>query len=291
MTYFGFLLRFLVVPIVIFAGLEFWAVRKGWRREGAVAKWPILLMVLIALVYTTPWDNYLVATGVWWYNPELVTGIVFGWVPIEEYTFFVLQPIMVGLWLALWARALTPNPSPAGRGESLPLSHGERGLGGEGRWRWGMLASVAGIWVGSVVLLASGWRPGTYLGLELVWALPPVMIQLAFGGDILRRYWKLTLLGIVIPSLYLSAMDSLAITAGTWTIDPAQSTGIMLGGVLPIEEAVFFTLTNVLVTIGLVLVWAPESRARMRAFSTKVTKFTKGNEEKVLMNMAEEKLG
>ncbi|NUM47947.1 MAG: lycopene cyclase domain-containing protein [Anaerolineales bacterium] len=263
MTYFGFLLRFLVVPIVIFAGLEFWAVRKGWRREGAVAKWPILLMVLIALVYTTPWDNYLVATGVWFYNPELVTGIVFGWVPIEEYTFFVLQPIMVGLWLALWARALTPQPPlPRGEGERLPSPRG-RGVGDEGKWRWGMLATVAVIWIGTVVLLASGWRPGTYLGLELVWALPPVMIQLAFGGDILRRYWKLTGLGIVLPTLYLSAMDALAITAGTWTIDPAQSTGAMLGGVLPIEEFVFFTLTNVLVTIGLVLVWAPESQARI----------------------------
>ncbi len=260
MTYFGFLLRFLVLPIVIFAGVEFWAVRKGWQREGAVAKWPILLMVLIALVYTTPWDNYLVATGVWFYNPKLVTGIVFGWVPIEEYTFFVLQPIMVGLWLALWARTLTPQPPlPRGEGERLPSPHGR----GEQSWRWGMLAGVAVIWIGSVILLASGWRPGTYLGLELVWALPPVMIQLAFGGDILRRYWKLTGLGIVLPTLYLSAMDSLAIAAGTWTIDPAQSTGIMLGGVLPVEEVVFFMLTNVLVTIGLVLVWAPESQARI----------------------------
>ncbi|GAB4579753.1 MAG: lycopene cyclase domain-containing protein [Anaerolineales bacterium] len=264
MTYFGFLLRFLVVPILVLAGLEVWAARK--RGEGTVPKWPIWLMVVIAVVYTTPWDNYLVATGVWWYDPDLVTGFVIGWVPIEEYTFFVLQPIMVGLWLAWWARPLTPGPSPAEEGRRalsphLPLPPEKGGQ----RWRWGGLGVAGLVWLIAVGILAAGWKPGTYLGLELGWALPPVMLQLAFGGDILRRHWKLTLLGVIPPTLYLSAMDSLAIFSGTWTIDPAQSTGIMLGGVLPVEEFVFFLLTNVLVTCGLVLVWAPESRERIRA--------------------------
>ena len=30
---------------------------------------------MIAVVYTTHWDNYLVATRVWWYDPALVSGI------------------------------------------------------------------------------------------------------------------------------------------------------------------------------------------------------------------------
>ena len=61
---------------------------------------------IIALLYTTPWDNYLVATGVWWYDPALVTGLTLGWVPIEEYTFFILQTLLAGLWLAFLARRL-----------------------------------------------------------------------------------------------------------------------------------------------------------------------------------------
>ena len=60
--------------------------------------------VLLAVVYTTPWDNYLVATGVWYYDPQLVSGIVLGWVPIEEYTFFVLQTILTSLVLLFVAR-------------------------------------------------------------------------------------------------------------------------------------------------------------------------------------------
>ena len=52
---------------------------------------------MVAVLYTTPWDNYLVATGVWWYDPHLVAGLVLGWVPIEEYTFFILQTLAMGL--------------------------------------------------------------------------------------------------------------------------------------------------------------------------------------------------
>ena len=58
------------------------------------------------MIYTTPWDNYLVATGVWYYNPQLVTGIVFGYVPIEEYTFFILETLFVGLWWYFLVRRL-----------------------------------------------------------------------------------------------------------------------------------------------------------------------------------------
>ena len=56
--------------------------------------------------------------------------------------------------------------------------------------------------------------------------------------------------------------DALAIHAGTWTIDPAQSFGVFLGGVLPIEEFAFFLMTNVLLTSGIVLLWAEESHER-----------------------------
>jgi lycopene beta-cyclase len=117
------------------------------------------------------------------------------------------------------------------------------------------------VWLVSVVLLAVGWQPGTYLGLELVWALPPIALQLAFGADILWRYRWIVLWGIAAPTLYLSAGDTFAIGAGTWTIDPMQSTGILIGG-LPIEEFVFFLLTNSLVVLGTLLVLAAESHER-----------------------------
>ncbi len=253
MTYFTFLAIFVGIPILLLMGVAWLDQQAGRRRPTSLANWPvasgILLHAAIALIYTTPWDNYLVATGVWFYDPALVSGIVFGWVPIEEYTFFVVQPILAGLWLTALARRLPPvdfSPNPAAR--------------------WGGLVVLVGLWLAAMAIRLLGWQPGTYLFLEFAWALPPIALQWAFGGDILWRNRRLVLLTLVPLTLYLSGADAIAIGAGTWTIDPAQSTGLLLGGVLPIEEFFFFGLTNILVTFGVVLLWSTESRARIPHF-------------------------
>lgn len=112
-------------------------------------------------------------------------------------------------------------------------------------------------------MLAAGWQPGTYLSLELAWALPPLLLQLAFGADILWRHRHLALWGVIPPTLYLSLVDSLAIGAGTWTISPAQSLHIYLLGILPLEEFIFFLLTNMLLVGGMILALANDSKARL----------------------------
>jgi lycopene beta-cyclase len=252
MTYFGFLGVFLVIPILVLLALNFWDERTGRKLPAALRGYPgwmvILAHVIIAVVYTTPWDNYLVATRVWWYEPELVVGITLGWVPIEEYTFFVLQPIFTGLWLLFWARRLSLRQTT---------------VENAGKIRFGLTAVISLIWFVSLMLLISGWQPGTYLNLLLVWALPPVMLQTAFGGDILWRNWRLVLIALIPTSVYLSVADAIAIDGGTWTINPDQSLNIFLGGVLPIEEAIFFFMTNVLISVGMTLVLSVESQARV----------------------------
>lgn len=65
-------------------------------------------------------------------------------------------------------------------------------------------------------------------------------------------------------TLYLAFADSLAIGDGTWAIDPAQSLGIFIGSALPIEEFIFFLLTNTLLVFGITLVLARESQTRLR---------------------------
>jgi lycopene cyclase domain-containing protein len=98
-SYGHFLLVFLVLPIL---GLAFVLRRSLTVRYVRT----VLTMAAIAFVYTTPWDNAIVALGVWSYDPALVWGIVLGWVPLEEYLFFLLQPMLSGLiLLALLARS------------------------------------------------------------------------------------------------------------------------------------------------------------------------------------------
>lgn len=253
MTYFGFLAVYLLIPIVVLLALNLWDERAGRKLPAALRGYPVWIVILahviVAVFYTTPWDNYLVATRVWWYKPELVVGITLGWVPLEEYTFFILQPILTGLWLLFWARRLPINQ--------------KNSLLDPGKIRFGLTIVIALIWLISLVLLLSGWKSGTYLNLLLVWALPPVMVQTAFGGDILWRNWRLIAIALVPASLYLSIADVVAIDGGTWTINPEQSLNIFLGGVLPVEEAIFFFMTNVLISLGMTLVLSVESQARV----------------------------
>jgi lycopene cyclase domain-containing protein len=114
MTYFGFLLRFVFVPILILLAVTIWDERRGKDTPAFQKKlvWRIIFVhVALALVYTTPWDNYLVASGVWSYNPKLVSGIVFGWVPLEEYTFFIVETVLSGLWWWFLARRIGRSSS------------------------------------------------------------------------------------------------------------------------------------------------------------------------------------
>jgi lycopene cyclase domain-containing protein len=244
MTYLSFLGLFLVLPLLAVAVLTAFDLRRRRLSPGSRAVRPALIALLVhvalAVVYTTPWDNYLVATRVWWYDPARVLGLTLGWVPLEEYLFFILQPLLSGLILFALARRL-----------QLPRFQPSRTL------RLGAVLAVLATWLAAVLILAAGWQPGTYLGLELAWALPPFALQLAVGADVLWRHRRRVLASILGLTTYLAAADFLAIGVGVWTIDPAQSLNLYLGGVLPVEEMVFFLLTNTLVVCGLTLALDP----------------------------------
>ena len=240
MSYLLFLILFLVIPILVLG----WLMRRRIDRQQA--GW-IGALMLVALVYTTPWDNYLVASGVWWYDPALVLGITFGWVPVEEYTFFLLQPLMVGLWTLFLSRFVAAR-TPAETRNGI---------------RIGVTAALGLLWMAALYVLVTQWMPGNYLALILIWALPPIALQTAFGADILWREWRRVLIGLAPVVVYLSLADSLAIQSGTWTINPERSLKLFLGSVLPIEEFVFFIVTNVLVVFSIVLLLSRQSYARM----------------------------
>jgi lycopene cyclase domain-containing protein len=97
MTYSQFLLFFVVLPSAAMLVYLLWRGRidrRWWAALGATC--------VLAVVYTTPWDNVLVANNVWSYPPERVWGIVLGYVPLEEYMFFVLETVMIALIVRLF---------------------------------------------------------------------------------------------------------------------------------------------------------------------------------------------
>ena len=239
MTYFGVLLTFVVPPLLILLIIvprDLW--RWLFKREGKVDWLPyiaVLLHVVIAVIYTTPWDNYLVATNVWWYDPNMVTGVRIGYVPIEEYTFFVVQTLLTGFWTLFLLRYVFNSPLVVVRNQRVRL------------WAVSVAACV---WLLSTIVLLTEWKPGTYLTLILSWAFIPVVIQFFYGADLLLANWRLVCMAFLVPTIYLWIVYSLSISSGTWTIDPAQTTGLMLGS-LPVEEMLFFLMTNIIIVFGI----------------------------------------
>jgi lycopene cyclase domain-containing protein len=232
-SYLAFLLVFIVPPLLVLA----WTQRRRLPAIHPRAGRFLVLMALIALVYTTPWDNYLIWRGVWNYGSDRVVGTI-GYVPVEEYLFFLLQPLLTGLWLC---SLLPTSPSMAGSAS---------------RWTGALVYAAAAV-MGGLLLT---FEKGTYLGLILAWAAPVLALQWAYAG---REIWarrRVFALAVVVPTLYLWVADAVAIYLEIWRISPAHTLGPSLG-VLPLEEAVFFLVTNLLVVQGMILFLHPPARA------------------------------
>ncbi|AUV83686.1 lycopene cyclase domain-containing protein [Salinigranum rubrum] len=228
LTYLGFHLVFILPPLLLLLRAAP-SLPSGRRR---VALTGLVGITLLALVYTTPWDNFLIDQGVWWYGEGTVVAYI-GSAPLEEYLFFVLQPVLSGLFL------YTMGFSPAFEPSDTRLP--PRLAGGVG-----FLALSA---LGGVLLTTTS---GYYLGAILVWACPLLALQWAVGGGYLVRRRHEWPVAVAVPTLYLWFADRVAIGLGVWTISDTQTLGIDILG-LPFEEAAFFLVTNLLVVQGLVL--------------------------------------
>lgn len=231
MSYFEFHLYLILPPILLMAvTLPVTLHQIGGKR----AQWAIPLIAVVAFSYTTPWDNYLVANSVWWYGENRVLGTI-GYVPIEEYLFFILQPILTGLFLfhvlARWTASRQPTTHVS---------------------VWGGFTTFLLLSVGGLGLLLSDWDQGLYMGLVLFWACPLLAGMWLYDGQTLWAHRRPLLLAVGGPTLYLWVGDATAIAAGIWTISPEFTVGFSPFG-LPVEEATFFLVTNLLVVKGILL--------------------------------------
>ena len=236
MTYLQFHLVFILPPLLVLAPIA----RRAVPLLGARARWAIVAVPPIALLYTTPWDNYLVWRGVWFYGADRVIGTI-GYVPVEEYLFFVLQPLLAGALLyGLLARLLR-------HGVSKPVAR-PIGIRLVGAVPW-LLAAAVGI-----LLLRT--ESGTYLGLILAWASPVVAAMWLAMGPAIWRVRPAAALAVALPTAYLWIADRIAIGLGIWAISDRYTLGVAPMG-LPIEEAVFFLVSTVISVCGVLLFLLP----------------------------------
>ncbi|KAF3918074.1 hypothetical protein ABW21_db0206340 [Orbilia brochopaga] len=143
-----------------------------------------------------------------------------------------------------------PAPSPSFLVEATPsVDQANR------QQKMRRISILGGVTLTSLIAVGAGLVQkgghGTYLGLILVWAGPVLLYLWGLSHQyILSVPRKNTLIPILLPTLYLWIVDTLALKNGTWIINPEKSLQIKLWGYLDIEEAVFFLVTNILITFG-----------------------------------------
>jgi lycopene cyclase domain-containing protein len=103
----------------------------------------------------------------------------------------------------------------------------------------------------------------TYLALLIGWAAPVITLHWLVGAPELRARLRLLAVAVLVPTVYLSLADAIAIGSGVWSISEELTLGWRAGS-LVFEEALFFFLTNVLVAQSIVLFLSASTRARVQ---------------------------
>ena len=197
----------------------------------------LILLPIIAFVWTTPWDNLIVKNRAWFYHRHCIWFTI-GYVPIEEYFFFIIQSLISTLWCTLLTRWHLPNlylvPSSSSRQKlAIPALV------------TCMLCFVLGLRV------AVPETHSYYFGMISWWASLPLALLLWGSVDFIRNMgvraglvpFALSVLG---PTIYLWCSDVYALRRGTWHINEATSLNIFPIPDLPIEEMLFFLVTNLI---------------------------------------------
>lgn len=206
----------------------------------------VIAQVLIAFIATVPWDSYLIRTGIWTYPPSCIVGPRFFDIPLEECFFFVIQTYITSL---LYMLANKPLLHPLYLDNDTTLKSSTK------FWKRVIQAILALATVSGAFLILLGGN-GSYLGLILAWASPVALFTFSLSGHfILSLPLTSTLLPIFLPTFYLWFIDERALSAGTWAISTQTKTNFTVWGVgsghLDAEEALFFLMTNILITFGL----------------------------------------
>ncbi|MDZ4789390.1 MAG: lycopene cyclase domain-containing protein [Blastochloris sp.] len=210
----------------------------------------VALVLSLVMVFTTPWDNYAVAQGIWGF-PRNRFSFKIWHLPIEEYAFFLIESIQVMLLTTFLFQCFPQFES----------------------WEnpYGITHPLVGIVVGSILL---GWLVLGLWGRKrinaqscyhyawhlLFWFVPIIFLQWAVAWDVVLPRWPVLLGVTFLVGTYLSIADYIAIDKGIWHFDAKQITGYKFGGKMPWEEAAFFYLTAFLVAQSFIILLPEQLR-------------------------------
>jgi len=88
-----------------------------------------------------------------------------------------------------------------------------------------------------------------YLSVLAGCLLAALWLEPVLKVNVLRR-WRRLVLTVVPVVIVFVLWDLAAIAAGHWTFDPAQTTGVLFPGGLPLDEVMFFVVVPVCAILG-----------------------------------------
>lgn len=89
----------------------------------------------------------------------------------------------------------------------------------------------------------------TYLAVLAGCLAGALWLEPALRVGVLRQWRRLLLTLLPVAAVFV-VWDLLAIAAGHWTFDPAQTTGVVFPGGLPLDELLFFLVVPVCAILG-----------------------------------------
>lgn len=239
MTYRGFHLR-MTLPLLA-ACLLCWLL-SGPSIEAILA---IVVLCLVVVAFTFPWDSWAVKKGVWDFPDDRLIGRI-GVLPYEEVAFFVLQTLQVSFLTLALVRWFPSNSTRV-----LVVSMSDL-----------LAAGVVFVLAAIVAVGTRRWRSrhaaSTYAWHLGIWFVPLISAQWVFGWSILEPRLPVIIASTLAIGSLLTAADVWAVRRGIWFFDEKQITGLKLWQILPWEEAAFFYVTSLIVAQS-ILLFIPES--------------------------------
>jgi lycopene beta-cyclase len=242
MTYLRFHLIFNLPLLVVLAAITG---PLPWAVEEFYAAGYVLLAVMI---FTAPWDNLAAKWGIWGF-PREKYSLRIGYLPVEEYMFFLLQSVNVMLAM----RALFHFVPTWQTGLGVFIGRGT------------LICLAASIIPWLFILVQLRWLrrrggPCVNYAIHLAWFLPVIYAQWVLAPFLFLAHAGLLTTVTLAFGVYYTLADFAAVRYGTWYFDEKQITGVKLARLLPWEEIAFFFLTSLLVAQSYLLLLPSDLR-------------------------------
>ena len=232
---------FLFPPIVLLFLVPPGLLSKSKLTVRFVAYVILFLFCVVAVPYSVlTWGRVLWSKGAVFLGVSSILesyGSVLKFnVPYEVAVWCINHTLFVGFWvMSIWR---ADRPVPKTRGSSL--------LG------FRFMAAVACLAIAYYGYTLLGKEPKYfYLAVQLMWIFPVLGLQYFLGGHLLVPYAREYVLGIIVPSAYITGIDMWATYRNVWGVTEELVVGAAVSG-LVFEQELVYVLTTTLVVHGVI---------------------------------------